>query len=458
MRFIFVYLCFIIRFLSLSHSILAEKRNNDKPYDKVLLTSMDGNLSVSIFLPPSVREEYDEVSSFYESTRFEHGSMIGNVTYFSHTLYGTDLWRPPHNPWNVESGIGLASEFGFGDNGAHCEGVTCSWKNKENVGRGGKFIINGVLGYDEALPGESFLKIGVGSLIKGSCQGCNGTEDYQFNNPYKFAENHPTNEKWTFQQKSKNSITMMQKAFLQSPKSSKIYSYQLKKDISLQGRTLEVTSTLTNLGTDDFHTPWYSHHFFTCDSKPVGIGYKADLLKYKDSETNIRRQTEEQTPVYEEPGVGSWSTPIADYSTISSDDQAINITMSKSVQEGTKIKASFLQNSSINGNFVLHGCQCKISEDLIYSSPAISMYAMSIYIEDGTISPETLILLSVNAGQSISWKQRLQFNTDNFDIVDATIKNDESKSHFWLVIIMLVVIGSFYFLWYSKKSGYSPVP
>lgn len=456
MGFSFVYLCFILRFLS--HSILADKVNNDKSYDKVLLTSMDGNLSVSVFLPSSAREEDGEVSLFYESTRFEHGSMIGDVAYFSHKLYGTDLWRPPHNPWNVESGVGLASEFGFGENGAYCEGITCAWKNKENVDRGGKFIINGVLGYDEALPGESFLKIGVGSLIKGSCQGCNGTEDYQFNNPYKFAQNHPTNEKWTFQQKSKNSITMIQKAFLQSPKSSKIYGYQLEKDISLQGRSLEVTSTLANLGTDNFHTPWYSHHFFTCDSKPVGIGYKVDILKFEDSKTNIRRKIEEQEPFYEEPGVGSWSTPIADYSTISSDDHAINITMSKSVQKGTKIKASFMQNSSVNGNIVLHGCQSKINEDLIYSSPAVSMYAMSIYIEDGTISPETLLLISVTAGQSISWKQRLQFNSYNSDIVDSTVKNDESKSHIWLVIIMLLVIGSFYFLWHSKKSEYSPVP
>lgn len=36
--------------------------------------------------------------------------------------------------------------------------------------------------------GQSFLKIGVGELIKGSCPMCNAaTGEYKFNSPYLFA-------------------------------------------------------------------------------------------------------------------------------------------------------------------------------------------------------------------------------------------------------------------------------
>ena len=37
-----------------------------------------------------------------------------------HELYGANLWRAPHNPFWPESGVGLASEFGVGDDGDFC--------------------------------------------------------------------------------------------------------------------------------------------------------------------------------------------------------------------------------------------------------------------------------------------------------------------------------------------------
>ena len=456
MRFGDIYQGFILLFVF--DSILAEEENDAKSYEKAILTSLDGNLTVSIFKPSSMQGEDSDASYFYESTRFDHGSMIGNMTYFSNILYDTDLWRSPHNPWNVESGVGLASEFGFGDNGAYCGGMTCYWKSKENEEKGGNFIINGVLGYEDALPGEPFLKIGVGSLIKGSCNGCDGTEAYQFNNPYKFSGNQSVDEKWTFQQTSESTITMKQKASLKSPKNSKLYGYQLEKDISLKYSTLEVEYKLTNLGEDDFHTPWYSHHFFTCDSKPVGTGYKVDFLKSEESKPDLRRNEKKQAPIYEEPGVGSWSMPIATYSRITNDPNAVSIAMSKSVEKGTKIKASFLQESAVNGNFVLHGCQRKITENLINSTPGVSMYAVNIYIEDGTISPEPLILLSVKAGQTISWTQRLEFDSDRSTSAKATGTHNGLQSFEYAIFGIAFFAVAYLVLKANRTSQYSPVP
>jgi len=111
---------------------------------------------------------------YYVGSRFDHGSMIGDVIFEGRDVYGREFWRLPHNPSNPESGVGLASEFGCGEDGARC------------VGKGE--ITNGVLGYDTAKVGEPFLKIGVGALVKGSCPHCGGNDndDYKFNSPYKF--------------------------------------------------------------------------------------------------------------------------------------------------------------------------------------------------------------------------------------------------------------------------------
>ena len=59
-----------------------------------------------------------------------------------------------------ESGLGIASEWGCGDDGAHCGAGWGAYPDGAS---------NGVLGYEEAAAGGPFLKIGVGALLKGSC-------------------------------------------------------------------------------------------------------------------------------------------------------------------------------------------------------------------------------------------------------------------------------------------------
>ena len=142
-------------------------------YHNITLSSP--TISARVFVPMS-GSNGDNKEQYYSGSRFEHGSMIGDITYKEgdRQVYGRSLWRTPHDPMDPESGVGLASEFGCGDNGSMC------------AGKGD--ITNGVLGYDTARPGEPFLKIGVGQLIKGSCWECSGDigESYKFNSPYKF--------------------------------------------------------------------------------------------------------------------------------------------------------------------------------------------------------------------------------------------------------------------------------
>jgi hypothetical protein len=205
----------------------------------------------------------------------------------SHELYGTELWRTPHNPYWPESGVGLASEFGVGDDGANCD-YKCGWNGVDDV-------TNGVLGYKEAEIGRSFLKIGVGELIKGSCPECDSTGIYRFNSPYQFAK-QPL---WKMSQPSDNVVILEHEAKLNQ------YGYRLQKTIVLNDNVLSVTSTLTNLGVNAFRTAWYSHHFFDCDAEPIGPGYSLQM--------DLR---ESRAQLFEEPGNSGWTLPLRNYAKV----------------------------------------------------------------------------------------------------------------------------------------------
>ncbi|KAG7359565.1 lipoprotein, type 6 [Nitzschia inconspicua] len=148
-------------------------------FANVTLRANGGDLEAVVYLPQGLKPGEP---TYYQSTRFDWSSMIGHITRTStdwqgnketHTLYGIRNWRVPHDPYWPESGMGLASEFGVGDDGSFCN-FFCGWNHVNEV-------TNGVLGYRDAKIGESFLKIGVGELIKGSCSSCDSAEDYKFN-------------------------------------------------------------------------------------------------------------------------------------------------------------------------------------------------------------------------------------------------------------------------------------
>jgi len=358
-------------------------------YSNATLTSKDGNLEVVVYLPIGIKQGE---KPYYVSSRFEHGSMIGSikrkawhnvdgeVVEKDHYLFGGNLWRIPHNSYFPESGIGLASEFGVGDDGAFCY-FRCGWNGVND-------ITNGLLGYDEARLGEPFLKIGVGALIKGICTHCDSTENYKFNSPYEFAEL----PKWTILEVNQYVVSMETEARVGD------YGYRLHKDIVLQNDELLITSILTNLGTQAFSTAWYSHNFFTCDDVPVGKDYSVDL--------QIRGQ---RGRLYDEPGViGSWATPLQAFATVQEFPDHVSIDVNRALDDSSRIKAEFTKDSKSNGEFALYGCDTIIKGDFPeVMRGELSMYGYNLYLEKGTLSPEPQLLIDLQAGQSKSWTQRL---------------------------------------------------
>jgi hypothetical protein len=428
-------------------------------YSNVTLTSLKGDLSVVVFLPKGVLNNNDD-EIFYYSSRFDHGSMIGDITrkrrYVvpdpsckgdpacptkvierEHVLYGTDAWRQPHNTHWPESGVGLASEFGVGDDGSFCY-YRCGWYQENDV-------TNGVLGYQEANIGEPFLKIGVGEIIKGTCPLCDSSEDYKFNSPYLFGSQPVWN--FTIINKTKtgttttsgagnkamdnvtlNTIRLDHEAMLRT----KQHGYGLSKLISLNDHVLEVTSTLTNKGVAPFSTVWYSHNFFTCDHTAVGPGYSVDLNLQGSGHTmsagsptipgilvgGVPGAPQPLPPLFDEPGTWSWTTPLLDYARLTPSPNSVHLEMKRALDPGTRIKTEFTKDPNSDGGFTFNACQSSIQSSLriesddpdrnIHNDPTIKMYAYNVYIERGTFSPEPQILIrNLQPNQTVSWTQRL---------------------------------------------------
>jgi len=374
-------------FLALA-AVTAAVSPPSQSYQNLTLESPD--MSVRVFMPMGQGD-----GLYYTGSRFDHGSMIGDITFGKDKeVYGRGLWRTPHDPVWPESGVGLASEFGCGDNNATCKG-----KGE---------ITNGVLGYDTAKVGEPFLKIGVGALIKGSCPECSGDEndgDYRFNSPYKFYR--PPS--WRFlPSPSTNEVTFVSEETLGD------FGYRIQKTTRLDGKILTVRSILTNLGKKQFTTPWYSHHFFTGDDDPVGPGYVLDLGL---SEYGLRTPT----PQFRQPGLGKWSEDIKEYANVTmAGDGSISMKIKKVIPEGVRLKAEFLDENTqtlTDGSFTIHAPNgISVSEsipELRTNSRNPFIYGYNVYAERGTISPEPMLLLYLNPGETTFWTQRLKCSSSD---------------------------------------------
>lgn len=447
----------LLHFLLCCHTIVVQAQPS---YSNVTLKANGGDLEVVVYLPKGIKP--DE-RTYYVSTRFDHSSMIGSIKRTStrkdgqkktHVLYDTNQWRVPHDPYWAESGVGLASEFGVGDDGGFCT-FLCGWDQVNEV-------TNGVLGYQEAKSGESFLKIGVGELIKGSCNICDSTDDYRFNSPYEYAKT-PI---WTLQEnKEGNSITLTQEASLNQ------HGYRLQKDISLIDDQLFVKSTLTNLGRDPFATAWYSHHFFTCDGDPVGKGYGVDM--------DVNGQ-------YDEPAAWFWSTPLQNYAKVApqTNINKVSVAMQRGVEQNVRIKAEFIKDEKSRGDFTVRGCGNSIKESIpeVRHSRGgdVSMYAFNLYIESGTFSPEPQIYMHLYPGETRSWTQHLEFSDLevtplSLSELAKTIQNpatSSSQQHgrtplvfLASIVISAIVTMAAHAIWSKRRTtngissnGYSSIP
>lgn len=178
------------------------------------LTVKKGEMEIMLFLP-------DSVNSYYKASRFDWGSIMGQVTYKGCTFL--QQWKDycgrgptgKHNPLVPNWGTGLAEHFAE------------------------------AFGYSEANVGGKFVKIGVGELLK------ENNEPYDFAKPYKVVNTGVRTIK-----SDDKSITIIHKL-----KSETGYSYILEKVYLIDDNKLIVKHKLLNTGRKKITTETYSHNF-----------------------------------------------------------------------------------------------------------------------------------------------------------------------------------------------------
>jgi len=382
-------------------------------YPNVTLRSE--TLAVTVFLPPL---ETDDVA-YYNSTRFEWSSMIGDVRVGGHKVFSSDFWRSPsdpnwqqpHDPTSPEAAVGLASEFGCGSDGASCGP---GW------GPNTSCASNGVLGYEDAGDGEPFLKIGVGKLLKGSCSHCrDGT--YRFNSRYEFAE-RPA---WSLSSigPSANALDMVHEASLNTR-----WGYRLKKHVSVQGNALVTETELTNTGGQAFATPQYSHNFLSMDDQPIGPPLQLTL--------------DQNVSDYTEPGVVgkyAWAKPMAEYfEPIGANTLEARTPESPLSAAPPRLKANFVASSSLDSAASYVASFSGVTVSSLMTPSKAPLYAYNLYVEETSLCPEPIQMLRLGPGETAAWSQHLFFG--EFEPVDGGVDrgcraagvNDNSPSFYTL--------------------------
>ncbi len=182
----------------------------------------NGLINAKIYLP-------DSKEGYYQGTRFDWSGNMPSLKYDGHEYFGQ--WFSKYSPEIHDVIMGPVEEFT-------------------------------ALDFDQAKPGESFVKIGVGVLIKPD------DKPYSFATYYKVADRG----KWTVSEKSDH-VT-----FIHDLK-GKEYSYRYEKTVQLVRNKpeMELIHTIRNTGSKTIETSVYDHNFFVMDNQPVGPGYSITL-------------------------------------------------------------------------------------------------------------------------------------------------------------------------------------
>jgi hypothetical protein len=186
-------------------------------------------LAAMIYLP-------DAEHGHYRGPRFDWSGMIGQVVVNDQRFFGPYLPGKDDPVSNDCNAVGPADEFGM----------------------------TSPLGYDEAKPGETFIKIGVGHLTKSGDGG-----EYNFYGNYSIARPAA----WSVRALPDGI------AFSQQLSDPRGWGYRYEKTLTLTPGAPEliITHRLTNTGTRAIDTDQYCHNFTRFGDELVGPGCYIEL-------------------------------------------------------------------------------------------------------------------------------------------------------------------------------------
>jgi len=185
-------------------------------------TLSNGRLTATLMVP-------DQPSSAVAGPRYETGGVVMQVSVDGHTFLGKE------GRGERLGGYGLIEEMG----------------------------ISKAIGYEEAKPGEPFLKPGVGLVTRPTQP------------TYHFFEALPVAEPYRWDVK----VAGRAATFIQTGKPFRGTAYRYEKRVVLDPEqpTLRIEHALTNTGERPIATDQYCHDYFCFDATPPGPGYVVEM-------------------------------------------------------------------------------------------------------------------------------------------------------------------------------------
>lgn len=197
-------------------------------------TISNGLITAKLFLP-------DPVKGYYRSTRFDWSGAVNSLVYKGHNYYGT--WYDGIDPKVMNK------DFPDGKIVNGPPGALWGPVNEFQT----------PLGWDEAKPGETFVKIGVGVLRRGEGR-------YNRFAIYSIVDSG----KWTVR-RHKDSIDFQQ--VIADPASG--YAYVYRKTVRLvSGKpNMVIEHSLKNTGQKEIKSTVYNHNFLVLDGQTTGPNF-----------------------------------------------------------------------------------------------------------------------------------------------------------------------------------------
>jgi hypothetical protein len=194
-------------------------------------TISNGQITAKMYLP-------DAKDGYYRSTRFDWSGAVYSLQYKDHDFYGP--WYDTVDPKVI--------------NWVYRDGKIVSGPCSALMGPVDEFQTP--LGWDEAKPGGTFIKLGVGVLRKTG-------DKYNRYFPYEVLDSG----KWTVK-KNKDSVEFTQ--VLSDPELG--YSYVYRKVVRLvKGKPeMVIERSLKNTGRNEIKSEVYDHNFTVLDKQPPG--------------------------------------------------------------------------------------------------------------------------------------------------------------------------------------------
>jgi hypothetical protein len=191
-------------------------------------------MRVKLYLP-------DAAKGFYRGTRFDWSGVVSDLEFAGHSYYGE--WFTQTDP-AVSDFIYQGSEIVAGP----CSAIT------------GPVEEFAPLRYDEAKPGGTFVKIGVGALRKPDDSPYSGYRLYEI----------VDGGKWSIQT-SADAVTFTQE--LHDPSSGIGYVYRKRISVAADQPKMLIEHSLSNTGTHAIETSVYDHNFLVLDQQATGPGF-----------------------------------------------------------------------------------------------------------------------------------------------------------------------------------------